>query len=136
MKMYLLYTALLLEDPSDYFFYLTVKFYCFPECQYAQNRKNPSASGWHWANCEFDRSVICHCCQDLGIRSHVPWLLFVVCCHALVVFIIFCIEGLVFVWSSVMHSPSVVSSLLGGFRVQLGFPLRLPSRLVQLIPAL
>ena len=40
-----------------------------------------------------------------------------VCCHALAVFVIFSIEGLVFMLSGVMHSPNVVSSLFGCFRV-------------------
>ena len=44
-------------------------------------------------------------------------LLCFVCPHALVVFIIFCIDGLVFVLSDVMHSPNVVLSLFGCFQV-------------------
>ena len=34
-----------------------------------------------------------------------------VCCHALAVFVIFSIEGLVFMLSGVMHSPNVVVTL-------------------------
>ena len=37
--------------------------------------------------------------------------------HALVVFIIFSIDGLVFMLSDVMHSPNVVLSLFSCFRV-------------------
>ena len=40
-----------------------------------------------------------------------------VCCHALAVFVIFSIDGCVFMLSGVMHIPNVVSSLFGCFRV-------------------
>ena len=51
---------------------------------------------------------MCH-----GFLLFVFLLLFV----ALVVFIIFSIDGLVFMLSDVMHSPNVVSSLFGCFWV-------------------
>ena len=40
-----------------------------------------------------------------------------VCCHALAVFVVFNIDGRVFMLSGVMHIRNVVSSLFGCFRV-------------------
>ena len=34
-----------------------------------------------------------------------------VCYQALTVFVVFCLDGRVFMWSGVMHVPNVVSSL-------------------------
>ena len=53
-----------------------------------------------------------------GIHSHVLMALNVyVCYQALTVFVVFCLDGRVFMWSGVMHIPNVVSSLFGCFRV-------------------
>ena len=46
-----------------------------------------------------------------------PWLIVFVSCHALAVFVIFSIDGRVFMLSGVMQSPNVVSSLFCGFQV-------------------
>ena len=59
-----------------------------------------------------------------------PWLIVFVCCHALAVFVIFSIDGRVFMLSGVMHSLNVVSSGLAGFPSPPSFTPRL------LIPAL
>ena len=53
----------------------------------------------------------------LGSGDPEPCAMAIVCLFVVMLwrwFIVFCIEGLVFVWLSVMHSPSVVSSLFGG----------------------
>ena len=75
-------------------------------------------------------------CQDLnGLMPCSCFVLFCLWfCNALAVFIIFCLDGHVFMFIQAMHLPEVLSSPFGRFRVQSGFQLRLNSLLVCCFP--